>query len=551
MEGIRNLKRLIEGPFVDADPAIFGEMCALLVKLCESESRNGIKQHVGLIKIYTELLLTVKHVSALRNAGRVEAMCSHLVKHITEALDLPEEQSKIPPKAIGFYVKRLLQIIHIGNPLIEDDSMTELAARLRYLQVSNHSLNQELTDIEDIWTIARYSIGRHNHPLGPGHLIILCDILEKDIERPPDNVTALLRLLLDSTEEIVKYIFLMVNNRPLFDHSVNGFCVGVSRLETFDLEEEILSAAIEDHISCKQLFCRDILRVLMLIWPDAFGVYQELFQQSEVLNINALTKSDRQNETIKAFLDQCLSGSTARREDASELAQLIHSICPCNAASALLFAFTSAKLATHLDTLSVVELTNILNHHLSVLEDNVHNDCLVIAVCIFISYLGKVSFKDVVDIRLRSAVQRICEKVIKSGRKIGSVFGLAALFSFVKSVDDPRLITQTTKYAAGDLMKTLQGNVRECKLADVVDGLNKARLDCAEPLQNEYFKATKKSETPTGANVKKAPPEGKTRNPIRELCELVFELEKRSFFSQEDRALMKVCLEKLKLLTNK
>ncbi|OQR66653.1 hypothetical protein BIW11_14009 [Tropilaelaps mercedesae] len=522
-------------------------MCDLLVKLCISESRNGIKQHVGLIKIYTELLLSIKHVPWLIGASQCKDICYHLTKCVTEALDVPPEHSRTPPKAIGFYVKRLLQIVSVAKLQADNDSIGDLATRLRLLEVSDHPLSMELAGV-DIWLMVRNDLdSKEQGTPCLGRIILICDILEKDVELPSHRISQFLRLLLDSTSLITKHMFHTIGNRNLFDHSINAFCCGVSRLDSFDLENNILQIAIGRN-SYKQLFCKDVLRLLMEKWPDEFGVYLEVFDEPEFLNIDDLAQDNRQIDTVSAFVNHCFLGAASRQTDSTKLKDLVVSIHPCNAASAILFSFSSAKLAPHLNLITPFELAKVLNHLRLILEQNICNDCVVISVCIFLSYMSKISLEDVVDIRLRSAIERVTEIALQSRRKIGRLFGLAALSSFVRNVDDPRLVAQFTKPVKNELTEMLQVNIRENRWGEVINTLDEVHINYVEALQNAYFKP--EYTNASGSSTKTALSQVKKECSVRALCELVFTLEKKKILSREDRALLNVCAEKLKVLAN-
>ncbi|XP_022648119.1 uncharacterized protein LOC111244872 isoform X1 [Varroa destructor] len=548
MEGILGLRKLIEGSFSGVDPDLFSDICDLLIKLCKSEARSGMKRHVGLIKIYNQMLLFVKHLPPLSKSSQAELMCSHLVKYVADILDASVECSSVPPKAISFYVKKLIQIANFMNHKAEDDSIVDLASKLRLTQISDHPLAKELAEV-DIWLIARKNF-HIQHASTLGSILLACDILENDGELSFDRIQELLRLLLNSTHLITKHMFLFLSNRNVFDHAVNAFCFGVLRLDYFQIEDDVLEAAMGEDF-CKQLFTRDVLRVLSVMRPDTFSIYGPIFQEPELLDMTDLSNDNRQKcDHVRAFLSQCTTGAIIRKTDSSECARLLVSIYPCNTASALLFSFVSANLAPHLEALSTAELTAVLNHYSTILEGNINNDCLIIAICIVFSYLPRKSFKDIEDTRLRSALRGVGERVLKSGLKIGKLFGLAGFFSFFRDVDDLRLVVQPTKQITDELVKLFQGNLRQDEWAEILSIIEEGYVNRIEPLQNEYFKYERKGIEIKNSDVKSAGPELQNTSSVRELCRVVYGIEKRSNLNQEDRVLIEICLDKLNGLLN-
>ncbi|XP_022648122.1 uncharacterized protein LOC111244872 isoform X2 [Varroa destructor] len=208
------------------------------------------------------------------------------------------------------------------------------------------------------------------------------------------------------------------------------------------------------------------------------------------------------------------------------------------------------NLAPHLEALSTAELTAVLNHYSTILEGNINNDCLIIAICIVFSYLPRKSFKDIEDTRLRSALRGVGERVLKSGLKIGKLFGLAGFFSFFRDVDDLRLVVQPTKQITDELVKLFQGNLRQDEWAEILSIIEEGYVNRIEPLQNEYFKYERKGIEIKNSDVKSAGPELQNTSSVRELCRVVYGIEKRSNLNQEDRVLIEICLDKLNGLLN-
>lgn len=506
-----------------------------------------------------EIVKTTMNIQAtLIEFIHIDAMCSHLMKYLLQ--NLQEEQTEFPPKAAAFYLNILLQLMEMkgikSSPLEDDSELSiRLAAKLRYIQASpNHYLASELIDIKNIWILCRHSINS-SEPLCAGRLLLICDVLLNDINNA--DVISLLRLILNSTEIIFKYILLRVEDKNLFDYTVNVFCIGLSTLKTLaEFEDELLKAAMEERISCKQLFCRDVLKLLMMRWPYAFGEYGELFHSSvEPFEFPCLVENKWTTEAISNFLEQCFSTSSVKNEDISKLTHILTSVYPCNPTSALILAFSLIKLSSHIDVLNIQDLLAVLKHCLCILDGNVSNDCLMVATSIFLSNLGKKPFSDIKDIRIRSAVLKIGEKLFKSGRKIGTLFGFAALFSFIKTVDQTDLALQMAQNVSEDLSKMLQKQIDENEWSNMMEMFIEVNNEkCREePLQNEYFEAqiTKPNEDTKRSDGRKHATVSKNESPVKKLCKLVLIIEQLECLSKEDRILLKLCLEKLQRCVNK